>query len=40
MTLGAPACTGFREGSDHFGSYVRSIFLTFLQRGYFQDLNQ
>jgi hypothetical protein len=25
----APACAGSREGSDHFGSYVRSLSLHF-----------
>jgi hypothetical protein len=28
----APACAGFGEGSDHFGSYVRSFFLYFCKR--------
>jgi hypothetical protein len=28
----APACTGPREGSDHFMSYVHNIFLYFCKR--------
>jgi hypothetical protein len=28
----APACVGTREGSDHFGSYVRNISLHFYKR--------
>jgi hypothetical protein len=28
----APACVGSREGSDHFGSYVHSLSLHFLER--------
>jgi hypothetical protein len=28
----APACTGSRERSDHFGSYVRSLSLHFYKR--------
>jgi hypothetical protein len=28
----APTCAGSGEGSDHFGSYVRSIFLYFCKR--------
>jgi hypothetical protein len=28
----APACIGFEEGSDHFGSYVRSLSLHFYKR--------
>jgi hypothetical protein len=28
----APACIGYGEGSDHFGSYVRSISLHFCKR--------
>jgi hypothetical protein len=28
----APACTGYGEGSDHFGSYVHSISLHFCER--------
>jgi hypothetical protein len=27
-----PACAGTREGSDHFGSYVRSLSLYFYKR--------
>ena len=28
----APACAGFGEGSDHFGSFVRSLSLHFCKR--------
>src|SRR4051812_37863866 len=28
----APACAGFREGSDHFGTIVRSLSLHFCKR--------
>jgi hypothetical protein len=28
----APACAGSGEGSDHFGSYVRSLYLHFCKR--------
>jgi hypothetical protein len=28
----APASTGSKKGSDHFGSYVRSLFLHFCKR--------
>jgi hypothetical protein len=28
----APACVGSEEGSNHFGSYVRNIFLHFCKR--------
>jgi hypothetical protein len=28
----APACTGSREGSDHFRSYVHSLFLHFCKK--------
>jgi hypothetical protein len=28
----APACTGYREGSNHFGSYVHNLSLHFCKR--------
>jgi hypothetical protein len=28
----APACTGSEEGSDHFGSYARNLYLHFYKR--------
>jgi hypothetical protein len=27
-----PTCAGSEEGSDHFGSYVRNLFLYFCKR--------